>query len=382
MVAKTGLLLNSVDQASSADSSIPQYKKLDNTGFTYHGRSYGVASTIGLVDPTQSMKTADATVLNISFAENGYVSEVSCAYNDSSQLAFHELNYVATPGGIYGPMGLWTNGSLPNGEWEGFPTWGVLNSDFVTALAAVNSPAQYVYGFAAGKNYSELNRTQCEVTFKPTRFQVSVDMTAKNISVAPVTDQPQPALDIDPSRALTNVSFYGLMYLSQTLTTMYTSVLGDSFLTNIENVRAQEGHTDATSSDALTGIGEGLELLLDHFLGSSGAAQVMLLGDSKLVDAVMTVQVIQFGKPAFAYTSLGISLALVAIAALEAFRTRFWKTLPLFDCLDLKSAIIGSANGGDSRPDTVKHWEGDATDRKVGALNLRISKGRAELQFC
>ncbi|KAH7011960.1 hypothetical protein EDB80DRAFT_407876 [Ilyonectria destructans] len=61
--AKTGLLLNSVEQAPSRDTSIPRYRKLDNIGFTYHGRSYGVASTVGLVALNERVVALDTCVL-------------------------------------------------------------------------------------------------------------------------------------------------------------------------------------------------------------------------------------------------------------------------------------------------------------------------------
>ncbi|RFU26769.1 hypothetical protein B7463_g9558, partial [Scytalidium lignicola] len=382
---KTGLLLNSVDQASSRNSSLPRYKKLDNTGFTYTGRSYGVASTIGLLDPTPKITGTHLTILNISFIENGYQSEVSCIYNQSSRLVFNELGYFNTPGGLYAPTGFWPNGSLPNGDWPGFPTWGVLNSDFVTALAAVKSQDQYMYGFMAGKYYNGLNATQCVVTFTPTRFQVSVDMTAKNISVVPVGIISNPADDIDSSRALVNISFYGPSYLSQTLTTMYSSVLGDSFLNNIGKVQAREGDTDSASSN-LTVIEEGLELLIDQFLGSSGAAQVMLLHDTKPVDCTITVQAEQFGSRGFASSSLAVSIIVISVAVVQACKRNLWRDLPVFDCLDLKSATIGSAKGSakgnQSLPGAVRNWKGNADGHSVGAICLTVAKGEAEFQFC
>ncbi|KAI8653979.1 hypothetical protein NCS56_01353600 [Fusarium sp. Ph1] len=269
---RTGLLLNAVSQASSRDSSTPQHQKLDATGFTYHGRSYGVGAAVGLVQP-QLINDISGTIQNYSFYEHGYKCEVSCQYNKSSQLSWIKSDLVTTPGGIYAPQGFWVNGDLPNGVWNGFPTWAVLTEDFATALAAVNSQSRYMYGFLAGKAYMALNQTQCEAKFSPTRFKVDVDVSAKNISVVPAGK----GLDIDPSRALVNISFQGVGYLSQTLTTLYTSVLGDSFLRNIDNVRARNNRTETVDQDVLNAVEEGLEVLIDNFLGSSGAAQVALL---------------------------------------------------------------------------------------------------------
>lgn len=46
---KTGLLVNSIREASSTNTSLPRLNKLDNSGYKFSGRSYGVASTVGLV---------------------------------------------------------------------------------------------------------------------------------------------------------------------------------------------------------------------------------------------------------------------------------------------------------------------------------------------
>ncbi|KAF4426160.1 hypothetical protein F53441_14137 [Fusarium austroafricanum] len=289
--ARTGLLANSVSQASSRNWSTATYQKLDGTGYFYHGRSYGVGSAVGLLQPTYS-GDPNALIRRYSFIEDGYYANVSCQYNRSSQLSFAKSDRVSTPGGIYSPQGYWVHGSLPNGQWAGFPTWGVLYEGFTASIAAVNNQSRYMYGFLAGDAYSMLNQTQCEVWFKPSRFNVSVDMDAKNISVALSHDK---AFDIDPSRALANISFHGVGYLSQTLTTLYTSVLGDSFRRNVENVQNRAQRKEVTDQDVVEAVEDGFRLLVDHFLEGSGAAQVMLLRKTKPMSGEITIQVFHIG---------------------------------------------------------------------------------------
>ncbi|KAK7429644.1 hypothetical protein QQZ08_003839 [Neonectria magnoliae] len=334
---KAGLLLNSVEQASARDLSTPHHWELDNIGFTYHGRSYGVASAVGLVGPMRTSNTNQATLLNYTFLEEGYLSNVSCQYNRSSLIGFNVSNVVETPGGIYGPQGVWAQGSLPNGERSGFPTWVVVNRDFVTALAAVNSSSQGMYGFVAGEAYQALNQTQCEVVFTPTQFSVTVDMAAKNISVTPVEGDSN----------------------------------GNLVLHNINNVQSQKGRTGGIDSDAITGIEEGLELLLDHFLGNSGSAQVMLLNETKLVDTAMTLEVVRFGKSQIAYVALGTTAVIFIAAVAEAVRTKVWRDLPPADYLDLKFAIVGMAKDKGIKPHGIKNWGGDPDYDKVGLLRVQ-----------
>lgn len=84
--------------------------------------------------------------------------------------------------------------------------------------------------FVTGKSYSAFQR---EVTFTPVKFNVTGDMIANNISVTRVRGDAQRQHDIDFTRGLVNVSFHGVSFPSRTLTTLYTSALGDSFLRNM-----------------------------------------------------------------------------------------------------------------------------------------------------
>ncbi|KAF5000345.1 hypothetical protein FGRMN_1813 [Fusarium graminum] len=320
---RTGLLLNSVSQASSRNSSTATYQKLDGTGFVYHGRSYGVGSAVGLLQPIYK-DDPKAIIRQYSFLEDGYAASVSCQYNRSSQLSFAKPNMVETPGGLYALQEYWVQGSLPNGEWLGFPTWAVVNEGPTSSIAAVNSQSRYMYGFLAGNSYSLLNQTQCEVSFTVSRFNVSVDMEAKVITVG---DSGKNSLDLDPTRALANISFHGVGYLSQTLTTLYTSVLGDSFVRNIDNVQAKRRRMNATDEDIMEAVQDGLNLLLDHFLESTGAAQIMLLQKTKLMD--------------------GIGAAVVVVY----FKYGLWGKFKLHaesDFLEFKSVILGSFKGSRS----------------------------------
>jgi hypothetical protein len=372
-IARTGLLANSVSQASSRNLSTPVYQKLDGTGYFYHGRSYGVGSAIGLLQPTYS-GDQNAIIRRYSFVEDGYYANVSCHYNRSSQLSFAKSDRVSTPDGIYGPQGYWVHGSLPNGEWAGFPTWGVLYEGFTASIAAVNNQSRYMYGFLAGDAYSMLNQTQCEVWFTPSRFNVSVDMDAKNISV---TLSQHKALDIDPSRALANISFHGVGYLSQTLTTLYTSVLGDSFRRNVENVQSRAQRKEVTDQDVVEAVEDGLRLLLDHFLEGSGAAQVMLLRKTKPMSGTITVQVFRIGAFWSALSLLFISTLIAAAAMMLYYKYGLWSKIRSdaeCDFMDFKSAILGSLKGSRSEIELVKAWNGQSEDRQVGELRVQANR--------
>jgi hypothetical protein len=383
---KTGLLLNSINQASGRNSSLPQIRKLDNTGYLYHGRSYGVASAIGLIAPNQSSPARGAEngeITEFSYHEPGYQSNVKCIYNTSSALKLDKLTTWHNPGQGLWAAGFWANGSLPNGDWLGFLSWGGFDNGTVFAIAASSDKGRHIYGFVTGHYYdfgagAGLNNLQCEANFAPDTFEVTVNVASKNISVTPSRQKVSP-VDVNASGNLTDVAFFSLSYLSQVLTTGYTSVLGGAFITNIDNVRARENHTKATTSDNLVGVSEALESLLDHSLGSLGAAQLMLVGDAQTVKANATINTMQLGEPKYAYSIFGISLAIMVLLGIEAVRSRFWRTMSLFNCLDLKSAILGVVATREDKPEPLTRWDGDAADRELGTIGVTIGADKQSL---
>ncbi|KAK6330737.1 hypothetical protein TWF718_002938 [Orbilia javanica] len=394
---RTGLLVNAISQASSPNSSTPRTQKLDNTGYTYRGRSYGVAASVGLTTLRIISEADKISVPSIDFIrsytyyEDGYHAEVSCQKNPSSQLSFSKLDSVQTPSDTLStPQGYWVGGSLPNGEWKGFPTWGIQTNEYISVLAAVISKDRYMYGFLAGSKYPNLQNTECEVTFAPTKFNVSVDLGTKEITVTPVLlqDGSKPAsIDIDPDRAIANNSFIGASYLSQSSTTLYTSVLGDAFNRNIYNVHLSNNQTSTSPTDILEGTTKGLELLLDSFLGSVGAAQLMLAFDSKETIGEVTLDVVQLGNSSVATWLLGvvgvISVGTILLLAVlwrkgcsSGLRDNMWECFSILlgdrDFLDYKSAIAGVAKGASFgyTLEAIENWDGSSEDMKVGKLEV------------
>ncbi|CAH0057860.1 unnamed protein product [Clonostachys solani] len=78
-------------------------------------------------------------------------------------------------------------------------------------------------------------------------------MYVKNISVKVREERP---VDINPSQTLTNISFNGVGGLSQTLTSLYTSLLGDSFMRNIHSLRNQNKQEKITDEDVIQALEE------------------------------------------------------------------------------------------------------------------------------
>jgi hypothetical protein len=390
---KSGLLLNSIRTASSTNASVPRYSKLDNTGYTFVGRSYGAGSGVGLVkDPVPSEPGYLGTLRNYSFARPGFTSSVNCIYNQTSDLSLVELGTFNTPDGYYAPTGFWANGSLPIGDWFGFPAWGVVNNATIFAMAAVADLAsnRSMYGLISGTDYPRLNQIQCDVNFSPTMLSVSVDTQARTIEVAPMATADQ-QVGSALMNSLAVSAFFQPSSLAQMMTTMYTSSMGNAFSINADNVRIRNNHTTATDEDWLAGVSEGLELLLDHTFDSVGAAQIMLHNETQATPAQLSLQVLRLGDPPYTYCTLGISVAMLLLAIFDAIRTQFWHDLPILNVLDIKSAILSVASLGgvedSKRPGSLcedsvlRKWDGDAANRAVGTIHVVQQRHKPHLRL-
>jgi hypothetical protein len=143
----------------------------------------------------------------------------------------------------------------------------------------------------------------------------------------------------------------------------------------------RSNHANTTTDDYLIGVTEGLEVLLDHILGSTGAAQIKLAGDSQFVPANIMIEVMQIGEAKYTYSIFAISVAMFMLAIAEALRTRFWKALPFFNALDLKSAILGVAGTTREFESIAKQCDGDAADREMGMLRVVSSRKQPVLSL-
>ncbi|KAH2639345.1 hypothetical protein KXV79_007784, partial [Aspergillus fumigatus] len=66
-------LVASASTATTVDGSIRNHNKLDNSGYAYHGRSYGVGAPVGLVDDILHRENPRAT--NYTYEETGLAAD-------------------------------------------------------------------------------------------------------------------------------------------------------------------------------------------------------------------------------------------------------------------------------------------------------------------
>jgi hypothetical protein len=377
-----GLLLDSAAAATPRNSSVRQFQKLDTSRHSYNGRSFGAGSSVGMQNVTEMpySKTAAGTLPDIaaqsySYVETGYNSNVTCIYNKTASWAI-QLGDTSNDGAF--PNSYLASGALPNsnyiphesgGPWlvERFAGVGLRDDSQVVALVGLTNHGRNFFAIAAGQtpgNYTVLNRTQCEVVFTPSQFRVSVDTTARLINV---TLQSSTAVDMDPTSVkgklgLSVIAQDGIIaqnvmrsptLLSMINTSLYTSVLGNMLISNVNNAQAAQAAGFIpkglnNDSVALLAIEQSLESLIDDTLLAFSSAQLwhlMQTNTAKSVDVEAQVNAVRIGKEIYIIITAAINFLVVFIFAEEAIRTKGWQKLQRFDYRNLRSVVDASTIG-------------------------------------
>ncbi|KAL1801589.1 hypothetical protein ACET3X_001931 [Alternaria dauci] len=333
-------LLASAAQASSFGMDSHVHRKLDNTRFSYRGRSYGVGAAVGLKD--QAI-TSNSQIAGYIYEEAGYVANVTCTYNATSNFT------------LSGPVNEWiyaASGNLPDSE-EGPEYSNYIGHDGKAIVAmgvaySDRSPRRYL-SIAAGEAYSFLNTTQCEFDFTPTLFNVTVDVGNLNITVQPIRTIP----DFNPQRNITRTVVRQFELMSNDMTNLYVSLLGEAFNSSIAAYRMSRAFATNQTIDAipqeeatLAGLTNSMIAMADDMLVAYASAQLMVGRMFTQQPAKVYVYALQFGQPSYIYAIFSLNLVIIIAVVCEAFRTTGWSSLGRFNYLDPRDLIIAASRGG------------------------------------
>ena len=244
-------LISSGSSATPPDNGPRLHQKLDNTGFTYVNRSYGVGASVGLLDRAV---TTNNLALSYSYIEAGYTATTACAYNESSDFMLMNTTnlwvykaYGELPDSDIGPE----ESSYIGHTMDSIVALGVAH--FAASPGAdpgsENKLQQAVnlrrfIGFAAGSDYDFLDKLQCTIDFAPTRFNVTVNISGRNITVSPL---PGDASDIEPTRNLTNTLMRQFELISNDETNLYESAIGSAFNASVTDFRTAQTALNKTT---------------------------------------------------------------------------------------------------------------------------------------
>lgn len=352
-----GPLLSSAASASSLGTKKQVHSKIDNTQFSYNGRSYGVGAPVGLMD---QMISSNLQTAGYVYQEEGYLVNVTCMYNQTSNFT------------LSGPVNEWiyaASGTLPDSE-DGPEYSNYIGHDGKAIVAmgvsfSERSPRRYV-ALTAGSAYGFLNNTQCELNFTPTLFNVTVDLTNQNISVTPGP----PIRDFNPQRNITRTVVRQFELLSNDMTNLYVSLLGEALNSSIaayNMTRTSISRNPFTEEEAtLGGLTNSITAMADDMLAAYASAQLMVGRMFTPQTARVYLYALQFGQPAYIYSIFALNLVIILAVLFEAFRTRGWTALGRFNYLDPRDLIIAASRGGTQLA--------DAADDLVNQDGKRISK--------
>ncbi|KAI9717775.1 MAG: hypothetical protein M1812_004504 [Candelaria pacifica] len=375
-----GTILNQAASASSSNESTPRHAKIDNSQYVYEGRSFGVGSSVGLVDSFISKPNA----IGYSYNEIGYQAQVHCIKNDTIDWAISDVKVNPQDGSL--PNIYLVSGTLSNGAGNRYAACGFENSKKIVALVGQAMNGKNIFAIAAGSDYKELNQTQCTVDFKPTNFSIKVNTTARVIAVTPLASK-RSVVDMDGSGNMTAITMrMPTSFSQQNACNLYTSIIGNTFNYNIKNVVSAHGTNshDPMYHDVLgqvlMGVEDSLTSMLDNVLLAYSSAQLMIANDTIASPTTIITQAVRIGAPAYIYIIAAINFAILLLYLIELARTRGWKGLQRFDYTDIKSVIVGTSMGGSSVANATRQahdlkqsrWDGSSGDRVVGKIAVHL----------
>ncbi|RAK82563.1 uncharacterized protein BO72DRAFT_443424 [Aspergillus fijiensis CBS 313.89] len=415
-LAQLTALISSASTASPLLANASRvHPKLDNTGYSYTGRSYGVGAAVGLTDSALRATYPHAT--GYTYREPGYVATVDCTYNRSTAFRLEALGEYA----LYaarGPLPDSVNASQRSGgEYSVYTGY---STRTIVAVGVAAQPVAYTrhryVAVAAGGYYVGLNASQCVLVFEPEWFEVVVGVAGKEIRVgraaagdgsavadttaaaaasatatataavglakrdddaATTSGEGNATADIDPTNKIIHVAMRQLELISNDLTSFYRSTLGDAFNTSIADYRTSVTTTTTTTISeeaiALAGITNVYISLIDDILAGYASAQLMVGGFTRLTPATVTVEAFRVGSHPYIVCVFGTSLALLLVVAAEMGRTRLWRGLPRWDYMEMKMVVAAASNGGRGIAERAaeKGWAAD----DVGRIPVRLVGG-------
>lgn len=365
-----GPLLYSASTATTVDGSVRQHAKLDFSRFSFMGRSYGIGSSVGLLDDN-ILQNPLAT--QYTFQEEGYNPVVKCIYNASSEFFLDDNTGEKKIYRAYGYLPN-SNGSEEYARYAGFG----MDAIVAIGVASKSNSVGRIFGIASGSLYPLLNNTQCTIDFKPNRFNVTVNTNDRNITVTPL-DTLEDIKDIEPSGFLTFIANWQFTLMSTDLTSFYSSLIGNSIDASVTNhIRSTYNSTslplDKKKEATLAGLENSVTAMIDDILGMYASCQLMVANNSKTTPGFIRLNAFQIGEIRYIIAITVFNVFLILVVIVEAVRTRGWKTLIEFDYMDPRDLVIWSSRGGQGVAKAVDLVEIGSGDDREGQLKAKGQK--------
>lgn len=351
--AFSGSIALSAAFATTDGSKNRTHAKLDNSRYSYRGRSFGVGASIGIFGVADQN---EQSVRSYTFNEVGYMTQVSCTHNATSMWRIQPLKGSNCDG--YETYAI--SGALPNsipGTVESVSLPGLCgDTSRVLGMGGRMVNNRTIVAMAAGAGaYGVLDKMQCELWFKPTLFRLEVDTQRLLIDATPVNGTD--FTDVDPTSAVFGAGFGIVAGMAAQLvasmpstTSMQRSPIADALTANIRNAASIWNTSDTDSSIVARAVSDSMESIVDDTLLAYSSAQLMIAGQVEIgarttVPVTAQINAIRVGDRTYVTCVLALTTIILAAALIEALRTRGWQHLPLFDYKDLQHVIDGRETG-------------------------------------
>jgi hypothetical protein len=220
-----------------------------------------------------------------------------------------------------------------------------LNISQLVALGADSANRTHYAAFTTGAQprdyYYPLNKLQCQIDFQPKLFSVAVDIVNRTIQVTPG----QSSSWIATSDDLTAIVVEKIQEMSAVLSgTLFTSLYGNAFMTNINNIAALYGSQSDTA--IFNAVQDSISSIVDDLLVVYASARLIIANDTLQTEVLSQMAVTEFGTSVYIYSTVAINLVFVLVYVMEAVRTRYWRSLSELDFLNIKRVIVGTSLGG------------------------------------
>jgi hypothetical protein len=396
--SRTANLLRSVATASSLNGLPVVHNKWDNTNLQYIGRSFGVGSSAGLVDHDI---VALGNIQSYTYHEIGFETDTKCIYNKSSVSQFDLLQkssegmapnmYVAK---AILPNSNWTGiGSIESNTPQGYDFY--VQSSFENTNGIVSTFSKkplgndnrWMFAILAGSDYSVLDKLQCETTFRPTNFTITVSVTNGTITVSPLPSSQVSDPDLDNKLRMRALLSYGLLFVT---TSLYTSAVGDAFNENIRNLKVQRAvPSDVQDPKYLDlvrdAVGDSVRAVMEDSLVALGSAALTRSNATVTAFATATRSAVQIGSKPFIWAVFIVNVVGLIVVSV-GFCLLLRADVPIFEYSDLGSMAFGVLQGvvvltQDSGAKVVGEeapWTDDARDERIGNITARLRFATAD----
>jgi len=340
---KVGSLLMSASTATNVTS--PRlHPKIDNSTWTYRGRSYGKGSSTGLfeVNGTADVKTADQ---GFSYEETGYRTTASCRKQSSVIFPFTQY-YGADVGTQFNLSSANTvilesgNVSIPpfdvaNAVWNGF------NSQAFGFFAWTSGTDNGVNYVATSSNdwSSILSDILCTIEFTPMLFLTNVSTVDQFITVTPLREID----NFNQTGDIIDAIMADLDLMSRMSSSSLTfSPLYHAITTNWQSVKRNNPNaSDGTISEL--SMQDAIIEIADDLLNYQGILAVARADGESVAQPVQRhFAAIKIGQARFHIAQLTINIVLCLVYIYEASRTRYWKRLPDFNFVNPKALTLAA----------------------------------------